>query len=462
MKKINLLVKWMQKSRLSGYNARRNTFGFGPAALSLRPIAAVIAFSLLLACAAPAVSATGSGNYPHYFAAALREFMNSAKGKTKAALFDLDGDGAAEMIVFDEGVADIYEHWAVAAIGGRIAVYGIKGGNGVSSSITPYEYGHKVYQLFVTNKRYLVLCDIFEGTYYEVFKYENGVLEEKAYLLESTATNDNYYEVNGIECSFQQYKDKLSEYGINNIENYSFGQEDAAIVVGYGDMMAEWRGNLPAPADDVDKILAMTSDTEIRLPAIDGGAAPPAQPGNNGNQDGQAPGDGAEQPPDGNEGTPPATTAPTPPTTGTAAPLSAAPTEFPVYVNGQLIQFDAYLINDNNYFKLRDLAFTFSSTEKQFEVQFSSVNNAILLTSGISYTAIGGEMAGKGAGVKSAVPTRQVILLNGVEVQFTAYNIDGYNYFKLRDIGETFNFGVDWDATARVVTVDTSKIYTPD
>ena len=108
---------------------------------------------------------------------------------------------------------------------------------------------------------------------------------------------------------------------------------------------------------------------------------------------------------------------------------------------------------------MRDLAYIMSGTEKQFEVLFSSGNNAILLTSGIAYTAIGGEMAGKGSGVKTPVESKQIVFLNGIEVQFAAYNIDGYNYFKLRDIGSTFNFGVDWDDDLRTVSIDTSKMY---
>jgi len=71
-------------------------------------------------------------------------------------------------------------------------------------------------------------------------------------------------------------------------------------------------------------------------------------------------------------------------------------------------------------------------------------------------------MTGKGGGAKEAAPTDSRIYLNGREVQFTAYNIDGNNYFKLRDIGEAFNFGVDWDGARNTIVIDTDKGYSLD
>lgn len=145
-----------------------------------------------------------------------------------------------------------------------------------------------------------------------------------------------------------------------------------------------------------------------------------------------------------------------------AAPVTAVPTSSPVLVNGVQIAFDAYEINDNNYFKLRDLAYVLNGTGKQFEISWNETENAIALTSGQPYTAVGGEMTSKGEGSKSAVPTTSKIFLDGTEISLTAYNIGDNNYFKLRDIGAAFDFGVDWDAAAGIIRIDTSKGYTPD
>ena len=144
------------------------------------------------------------------------------------------------------------------------------------------------------------------------------------------------------------------------------------------------------------------------------------------------------------------------------AALVAMPTAATVLVDGENVDFDAYNIAGNNYFKLRDLAFVLSGSEKQFEVVYDKEQDAIFLTSGDEYTEIGGEMTAKGEGNKTPLVTKQTIFLDEEEVAFTAYNIDGNNYFKLRDIGEAFDFGVDWDGTAKTISIDTSKEYTPE
>ncbi len=38
------------------------------------------------------------------------------------------------------------------------------------------------------------------------------------------------------------------------------------------------------------------------------------------------------------------------------------------------------------------------------------------------------------------------ILLNGAPIEIEAYNINGHNYFKLRDIGKAVGFNVYWNA----------------
>jgi hypothetical protein len=101
-------------------------------------------------------------------------------------------------------------------------------------------------------------------------------------------------------------------------------------------------------------------------------------------------------------------------------------------------------------------------TRKPFEVGWDGAANAISLTSGKLYTPVGGEMLIGGAGDKAAKPTTSKILLDGKEVKLTAYNINGNNYFKLRDIGQAFDFGVDWDGARNTIVIDTSKGYTPE
>ena len=60
-----------------------------------------------------------------------------------------------------------------------------------------------------------------------------------------------------------------------------------------------------------------------------------------------------------------------------------------------------------------------------------------------------------------AIPTASKRLLDGTPLTLTAYNINGNNYFKLRDLGEIFNFSVEWDGNQKLILIDTTKPYTP-
>ena len=141
------------------------------------------------------------------------------------------------------------------------------------------------------------------------------------------------------------------------------------------------------------------------------------------------------------------------------APL-ARYTSSKVLVNGKELSFEAYNIMDNNYFKLRDLAKAFSGSEKQFEVTWDAEKGMIGLVSAKGYTEVGGELAAGDGTDKSAVIFQGGILKDGGEVKALAYNINGNNYFKLRDICKLFDIGVAWDGAANTISLDTSVGYT--
>lgn len=142
--------------------------------------------------------------------------------------------------------------------------------------------------------------------------------------------------------------------------------------------------------------------------------------------------------------------------------VTAVPTASTVYVNGTQVAFDAYNIAGNNYFKLRDLAFILSGSEAQFEVGWNAAANSIQLTTRKPYTPVGGEMSAGSKINQIGKPTKSALYLNGARADFTAYNINGNNYFKLRDIGQAINFSVEWDAARRCITIDTSLPYRPE
>ena len=55
-------------------------------------------------------------------------------------------------------------------------------------------------------------------------------------------------------------------------------------------------------------------------------------------------------------------------------------------------------------------------------------------------------------------PSKHNIEVLGEKVDLEAYNINGYNYFKLRDIIEALGFYVSWDDALQKITVSDRPI----
>lgn len=144
------------------------------------------------------------------------------------------------------------------------------------------------------------------------------------------------------------------------------------------------------------------------------------------------------------------------PTAGAANALTAVPTRTKgqaVYVGSTRVYPTGYNINDNNYFKLRDVGklagFGVDWNEDTRTVEISTTRTAPELT-GITDTAVTGA---------TAKPTDQRITVDGKEVSMTAYKIKGNNYVKLRDIGKTINFGVSFNMATKAVSIDPNGTY---
>lgn len=130
-------------------------------------------------------------------------------------------------------------------------------------------------------------------------------------------------------------------------------------------------------------------------------------------------------------------------------------------MNGELLNLDAYLINNNNYFKLRDFAYVINGSEKQFNVSWDDTIKAISLTSFTAYEPQGLELA-------TTSNTKPVSVTNGSatlykdeqQVDLSSYVIDSNTYFKLRDLAKLFNIGIGFDASTSTVSINTTSDYT--
>ena len=123
-------------------------------------------------------------------------------------------------------------------------------------------------------------------------------------------------------------------------------------------------------------------------------------------------------------------------------------------VDGTDADCDKYNIDGSNYFKLRDLAYLLSKSDSRFSVAFDAESNAVTVVPGGDYVPVGGELEQGKDLSKTAVASKQSVLINGEAVEgISVYNIGGNNYFKLRDLGSALGFTVAFDADANTAVV---------
>ena len=141
----------------------------------------------------------------------------------------------------------------------------------------------------------------------------------------------------------------------------------------------------------------------------------------------------------------------TPAVAGMANPSSAT-----LILDGFEMPLTAYLIAGSHYFKLRDIAYLLNGTDSRFQVRWNSATRSISLVSGLPYTPDGSELELPVAGARPFRPTPSRLYVNGVAHDFEAYLIDGYNYFRLRDLGGILGFQVEWIGATRTVIINTT------
>ena len=143
-----------------------------------------------------------------------------------------------------------------------------------------------------------------------------------------------------------------------------------------------------------------------------------------------------------------------------AEKLKAKKSKQNIVLDGKSVDVDSYLIEGNNYFKLRDIAFLVDGSEKQFEVKWNKETEDIELYIDKPYTKVGGEMKSTGKKVEVPKTSKSLVYLDGEEVRLRAYKIAGNNYFRLRDVGRIIDFGVEWDNPTNTVNINTRDSYT--
>jgi hypothetical protein len=192
-----------------------------------------------------------------------------------------------------------------------------------------------------------------------------------------------------------------------------------------------------------------------------------------------------------------------------AETVTATPTSATVFIDGVAVDFTAFNIDGRNYFMLRDVAYALSGTPAQFDVEWVptfpiyarmfdvewtpelSARGRISIRRE-QYTPVGGEMAVAIQGDRQAVPVFQTLYpylgyiesehsdpdlpdgarfagsvgrdgnwltwyAMGPTMHLSGYNIDGNNFFAIRDLAMYLDFGLSWDGDANAISIDTSR-----
>ena len=140
----------------------------------------------------------------------------------------------------------------------------------------------------------------------------------------------------------------------------------------------------------------------------------------------------------------------------TAFGATAKPSSDKVTRNGHEQNVQVYNIDGYNYFKLRDVAKMLINMPDEFSVDYDPLAQLIVINTGWGYEGPAEFDKVVATGVKTANPGNGDVMVNGTIHHLTAYNIDGYNYFKLRDLGNAVGFQVGWDAEKKFVNIISS------
>ena len=137
--------------------------------------------------------------------------------------------------------------------------------------------------------------------------------------------------------------------------------------------------------------------------------------------------------------------------------INVRPATARVSVDGNAVDLSGIFVNESNYYKIRDVAMVLSTGVNRFSISWDSARSAISLTTGKKYVPVGGELSGDVDLANAVVEqTNAKIIVNGVEHTIEAYNIDGNNYFKIRDISSLVGFDVGWDNATGTVTISSN------
>lgn len=124
-----------------------------------------------------------------------------------------------------------------------------------------------------------------------------------------------------------------------------------------------------------------------------------------------------------------------------------------ITLNGVALDVEAYNINGNNYFKLRDLAYCLNETSAKFGVVYDEAADSVAIAVGEAYIPDGTELQKGEDKSSTAVKSRQTVYVDGVIADVAGYNIGGNNFYKIADLADLIGFELAYDASANTAQI---------
>lgn len=126
------------------------------------------------------------------------------------------------------------------------------------------------------------------------------------------------------------------------------------------------------------------------------------------------------------------------------------PSDQGIYLNEKKIEISGVKHNGFNYFRLRDLAYALKDTPSKFEVGYDSDRKFVVINTKTEYTGDKIESKKLGENLSTVdIPIEVNKVLSHLEV----VNVDGYNYFRLRDLAVLVEFEVKYNPENKKVEI---------
>ena len=129
-----------------------------------------------------------------------------------------------------------------------------------------------------------------------------------------------------------------------------------------------------------------------------------------------------------------------------------------IVLDGKDTGVKGYNIENNNYFKLRDVAALLDGKDAEFNVSYDKDRATVNINSKSDYKKGKDDLKPLKDSNSEIKKSNHIVNVNGTRHSLNVYTIDGYNYFKLRELGQTIGFDVKFDEKNNTVVIDSKAI----